>query len=355
VCGPSDGCDDKNPCTIDVCSLDVCLHETSQSPVDDTDDCVDVACDGDVPTITPDDTEDAADPNPPCHTAVCKNGAPIDVFAPANTACGEAPQVCDGNGSCGGCTNDADCGEVGPCADPTCGPGGVCDPGLLPRGTFVDDETGNCKTAICTGQSAVPNVQYAPTDLPPPMTCAEGSCSPGGPQFEEANDGTPCTVAAFTGVCDGNGTGDAACVQCEAQNDCADEAAGGRCFEQAGVCGCALPGDCQGTWRNGPVCIGAVGGGACGCQVAGDCSSNMHGDVCVGQKCGCLDAGDCVGARLGSTCFAALDRCGCEDDAHCTTSMRGFQCLADGGCGCLSNADCSVGTSCSLQLQVCSG
>lgn len=355
-CSAHVDCDDENPCTIDVCSDGACVNEASGTdPVDDPDDCVDIACAGDVPAYQPDDTEVAAHPNPPCHTAVCQGGVAVDVFAAVNTPCGEAPLVCDGEGACTGCTVDADCaGAEGPCSAPTCLGSGVCDPGILEQGTVVDDPVGNCRTAVCTGASSTPNLAYTPDDLPPPMTCAEVSCTQEGPRIQEANDGTPCTVGDLVGVCNGSQVGDAACVQCEDQGDCQLQPGGGRCTGES-VCGCAFAGDCQGYWRAGAACIPSAGADVCGCNVAADCNGNMHGDACVGDACGCVNADDCVGSELGATCVAGEARCGCSDDAECTTSELGRDCLAgDLRCGCDTDEDCGgLGGTCVVALGIC--
>jgi hypothetical protein len=354
-CESHAACDDANPCTIDVCSEGACVNEASETqPEDALDDCVDVTCAGDVPTVTPDDTEDAADPSPPCLTAVCEGGVPKPVHAAAGTSCGAPPLACDGEGSCVGCSSDGDCAVGGPCATAACGADGVCDVTLLEQGTVVPDEEGNCAAATCTGQSPQPTPTYDPDDLPPPMTCAEIECAPGGPRVREANDGVPCTVGDFEGVCSGNGTGDGACVQCEDQNDCELQPAGGRCNNGSGVCGCSFGGDCQGYWRDGSSCLdGAGADDVCGCSVASHCTGNMHGHVCVGERCGCLDDGDCAGAELGSSCSAVTQTCGCAVDADCTGSDLGSDCLPDGRCGCDAEADCGIGQDCQQPFGFC--
>ncbi len=354
-CRQNIDCDDANPCTIDVCSDGDCVNEaTGTVPEDATDDCVDIRCDGAEPTAVADDTEDAADPAPPCHTATCSNGLPMSAYAPVDTPCGEAPLACDGEGACTGCEGDVDCGVVQGCAIPECSADGVCDPGLLVAGTVVPDPEGNCRVRQCSGQSGVANEVLASDDPPPDVTCGVGTCLAGStPYVQPAPQGTACAVGLFVGRCSGGTTGDAACVECSTQGDCDFAPEGGRCFADADACGCSGAGDCEEPWRLGPSCMLVAGEPRCGCSAPGDCTASIHGAVCVDQACGCTNSDQCLDAGSGPECDLSTNRCRCILDAQCAGSLLGEICIGDDHCGCVGEADCPAGSNCDQTLGYC--
>jgi hypothetical protein len=339
-------CDDDNLCTADLCVDDLCFHEAIAAPQDDLTDCINVACNGDIETITADDFEDPPDPSPPCRTAVCSGGVPMNVDAEAGTSCGDPPLECDGDGECIGCISAEECGEETECASPLCGGDGVCDPGLVDEGTEVADPAGNCVRLECSGTSATPMQITDGTDTPADATCGTGFCSGSTPMQQPDNQGTPCSVGGFDGVCRGQQmTGDAACVQCVDEQQCDRALEGQECLEGDGnVCGCNGGADCEEPWRAGERCLPVAGPDRCGCAIASDCEGNGHGDDCLGDgTCGCNLDEDCMDAALGQLCIGT--QCGCNSAADCAGSPIGDACV-DGQCGCAVENDCTLSQNC---------
>ena len=87
-------CDDKNPCTDDVCTAGACSN-----PANDD--------------LMPSDGN-------PCTVDTCKGGVASHANAAAGTTCA-ANKICNASGECM-CTKDFQCGAPMGCITPTCDP-----------------------------------------------------------------------------------------------------------------------------------------------------------------------------------------------------------------------------------------
>ncbi|MGE0791031.1 MAG: hypothetical protein AB7S26_35495 [Sandaracinaceae bacterium] len=225
----------------------------------------------------------------------CEPSAPR---APGS-ACGDEGFVCDGSGTCVGCTDGESCHTENPCAvgvwscfdaaGPTCailehraagtpcGTSGACN-----AGGFCEecvDPPHACDTGVaCTrGEVRCEGPMGAPECVPVPSPVGE-RCG-----------------ATGRGRCDGSG----ACVECAgspAETACGDD------FDDDcdGLIDCADP-DCMGgICDDGVFCNGA--------------------DTCSGGSCGDHAGDPCGGA---GTCDEAAGTCTCASDADCPAETRG--------------------------------
>ncbi|TNF32421.1 MAG: hypothetical protein EP329_10250 [Deltaproteobacteria bacterium] len=219
----SDCADDADPCTVKTCTAGVCGQEPGNAGAEcrAAVDACDVAesCDG------------------------LSAGCPVDAFAGAGTACGDATETtcdhadtCDGAGACldnlepdttvcradaGDCDVAETCDGLGACpadafepggtacgdatettcdhAD-TCDGAGACLDNLAPNTTVCRADAGSCDVAeTCDGLGACPADAFEPNGTPCPNgsfcdgaeTCAGGVCT---------DQADPCT--AGVSVCD---------------------------------------------------------------------------------------------------------------------------------------------------------
>ena len=206
ACDNTPPCDDGNPCTLDACVNDVCVHTPAPAGnacslpngmpgvCDGAGNCIESECTGSPP----------CDDGNPCTVDECVNGVCIHTPALAGSVCSlpnGMPGVCDGTGNCieSECTGTPPCDDGNPCTIDVC-VNGVCvhTPALagsacsLPNGMpGVCDGTGNCIESGCTGTP--------PCDDGNPCTideCVNGICV-----YTPAPAGTPCS----SGTCDGQG------------------------------------------------------------------------------------------------------------------------------------------------------
>jgi hypothetical protein len=273
---PAD-CDDKNPCTTDLCDPAAgCLHTPSKAPCDDGDPCTQQdfclsgLCTGD-PLPCVDGlpcTADACDPDLGCVHPPLPDGLPCDDGQPCTLTDRCAAGVCRGSQT-------------------------PCDDGLA------------CTLDICQPTGCL--------HLPPPGTCATpAGCIPVGAHPDDA----PCLICASTASL----TPDPALEGAACPDDgipCTTD----RCT--AGVCAHVdQPGFCH---RSDQTCVPAgellspclvcKGGGVAQPAPAGSpCDS---GDPCSGGDI-CTATGACVGADQG--CCTTLEQAVCGADLSGDTS-----------------------------------
>ncbi len=212
-------CDDGNPCTDDLCSVNLgCSHVVNTAPCDDGnactvgDTCGEGACQpGTAPLDCDDDnvcTDDSCDPESGCQHAA--NTAPCD----DGNFC-TASDLCEG----GKCTSKepVDCDDDNVCTTDLCSPltGCVHIKNGLPCTDGNACTVGDlCVDGACVGQLPLPCNDGNP--------CTDDSCDPdSGCQFEAnslpCDDGNVCSVddTCFQGWCKGTGT-----LECDDGNVC---------------------------------------------------------------------------------------------------------------------------------------
>ena len=313
-------CEDQNPCTTDSCDpLLGCHHAPVAAACDDGNECTtgdhcsDGQCLYDAVAPCNDDnvcTTDSCDPKSGCLHVL--NEAPCD-----------DGDVCTLSDHChlGQCINSGmlNCNDSNPCTDDACTPGAGC--AHTPNAALCDD--GN----ECTSVDA----------------CADGSCAGGQPL--DCDDSNPCTAD----LCD-PATG---CVNqpleivCDDDNPCTadDQCQAGTCEGTPVVCddnnpctddSCKQPGGCEYV-PNEEECPG----GNC---VAGvcvpDCVPNCFGKECGTDGCS-GSCGDC--AEVPNTGCGPAFTCEfipCVSDAQC--AQHGMVCNAgEGHCvECMQDAEC---------------
>ncbi|MFT3766966.1 MAG: hypothetical protein QM820_15825 [Minicystis sp.] len=269
-------------------------------------DCKKRVCDGAGSTKLVNDDSDVLDDGNGCTSNVCVSGVPRHPMIDAGTSCGEG-KVCDGMGSCVGCTAAAQCGGQA-CVNNTCVPASCVDL----KKDF--DETG----IDCGGPACTPCVSGGACLVA--SDCASGVCG-GAPKT--------CLVATCAdGVKNGG----------ETDTDC-----GGGCAARcAPGAGCHVDGDCAGGACSGSVCLpscndGVRNGNETGLDCGGACPPCALGD-------GCLFDVDCAeGLCRGGLCVPAT----CADGKHGALET-------DVDCGGLC-APCSPGKACAAGSDCASG
>ena len=359
VCKPGAAvaCDDKNPCTTDLCDAKLgCTYVANTA-----------SCDADSSACTVGDT---------CQGKVCLGGAkkPCDDAEPCTAdGCNPATGLCttDGAPLAGKpCDDGSLCTEGDVCAAGTCASGKskVCNDGnpctddscdakngcVYPANTSPCDDGNACTQAdvcagsVCAGKSLNPQV-----DCNDGQVCTADGCDPKlgcihGPNQVGCDDGNPCTQGDL----------------------CANKA----CAAGSNVCGCQKDADCA-AQEDGDLCNGTL---YCdttkvpyGCKVKAATVVSCDGSkdtacsttICDGKtgKCGPVAAPDGKGCDAdgsvcssGDACLAGVCKPGawinCEDNQVCTDDS----CDPKLGCLHVANAGpcdadgsvCTVGDGC---------
>jgi len=257
------GCDDFNPCTVEVCDAKLgCLHKPDDGKAcDDGDKCT---------------AKDA------CKGGKCSalSGAACDDGNPCTTDGCAALSGCFHNATSGTCDDGNPCTAGDLCSGSTCvgKAGAVCDDGESCTVDACDAKMGCSFTPVMAG-SCEDGSPCTSQDV-----CKDGKCAAG--NIKACSDSEPCTqdgcdnktgLCTFTPVADGKG-------KCEDGNLCT---IGDLCLK--GTCSAGTPRDCS----DGNACT------ADGCDpVTGDCFQLplQNGTVCDdGDKCTTQDA--CLQAK----------------------------------------------------------
>jgi len=262
-------------------------------------------------------------------TSTCQAGACVCSGTGATDTCILADAgYCRGNGTCGDCANDGQCGTGYTCLNTrcvrTCADDAACGTGYYCRAdaprictACSETEAAHCGTtaspagcAVCSG--ATP-------------TCSDGACV--------------CTSDSSCGA--GKYCSGGACVSCSVTDAT-------RCGTTSAPAGCN-------------VCSGAMG--ACSAGVC-TCGGGGATDTCVLANAGVCSGGACTGCTSSTPCGAGrycgpagrCVSCGATDAAHCgsaATAAGCVQCSAPlnacfgGACVCGSDASCGDGKFCS--------
>lgn len=392
-CVVTSDCDDKNPCSLDICDTGKCVWTTAPdgNAKDQTDgDCSKTVCKSGAASVVTDDG-DTPDDDEQCTLDTCSNGVPSNTPVVENTPCviGTGAGQCK-SGKClilctaataasqcndnNGCTDDA----CVPCNLPECAGQGVCkNQGLSGIPTpGASQKTGDCHERQCVegkDTDAIDNFD-APVDG---NECTEDVCKNGEPANPPVTAGTTCSSAGGK-LCDGAG----ACVECVKDLDC-DPTSTNTCVIPAcksGSCsstfmpaGTPLPasqqtsGDCRQI-----VCNGS--GSPTYQEDLSDVEDDLNActdDKCIGTTpthaklptgtpCGsggqiCSSSGTCCAptscSQAGKTCGTMSD--GCGTTLNCGTCSGTQTCTSAGQC--CTPKTCVSGVSCGSQTNGCGG
>ena len=292
-------CDDKNPCTADLCDPKQGCVTSPQSgaacddgdPCTTGDSCAAGACKG---------SGQSCDDANPCTVDACQGGKCL--FTPKTGSCDDG-SVCTTGDSCisGNCigAGKVNCDDASPCTSEACDPklgcqykpatGASCDDG---NACTAPD---SCNAGKCIGTAKVCDDKNPCTsDL---CDAATGGCAAVPKPGIACDDGSLCTtldVCQGNGICSGNPS-----VLCDDGNACTNDA----CVAATGLC--------SHTPNTAP------------------CSD---GQVCTKEQCA---AGSCVASPAPGT--------KCDDGNLCTTSDV---CGADGSTCAGTPASCDDGIAC---------
>lgn len=354
VCQPGApvDCDDDEPCTIDTCGDEGCVHAAASGPCDDGDICTSVdACraDGTCGGVP----RDCSGLDGPCSVGDC-DGETGDCKAttlPDATACDDGDLCTSGeiclSGACLGTSTD--CSQLdGPCVAGLCDPQtGGCISELQPNGHVCDDAN------PCTAGDR----------------CLSGQCAPKGPVV--CDDGDPCNG---TETCD---SGDGGCkagkpIVCDDKNPCNGVET---CNPVTATCQGGFPpfcddGDaCNGLETCDVFSGGCLAGSAPGCDDGNACNGVETCDTVLGclkgkaQKCDDLNPCTLDTCDAVAGCVHTLNpACGCSITADCAAKDTPGAC--DGSLVCISGlcqvdpttvVSCSTAGDTACEKTVCSG
>ena len=291
-------CDDKNPCTQDLCDAkktlegkDGCIHNPTQAPCDadgnqctSNDQCKNGVC-------TPGKAKDCDDKNP-CTKDVClpasgctqtdDDGAPCDDDNPCTQS-----DLCKQGGCEPGIAKKCKSGD--PCVLAACDIStGKCKFKPIPDGVPCNDGTACTKADSCLGGTCLGKV----VDCDDGSKCTDDSCDSKtgckhSPNTNPCNDGNACTDA--DGCKGGKCAGTAKVIKddCNDGNPCTKDGCnvktGCTYDDQKGNCSDANPCTTDDTCKDG-TCKG--GKNTCQCEADKDCNAFEDGDLCNGTlKC----------------------------------------------------------------------
>lgn len=340
ACRPESCPGTDTECSTRTCKANACATtsaaEGTALKAQKAGDCKQDQCDGAGAVASVADDTDKPDDGNPCTVDGCKAGAVTSEPAPKGTKCG-ASLLCDGAGSCVGCTAPSECpGTDTECQTRTC-VANKCGFSNAASGTVVSTQVpGDCMKSQCDGAGKVQAV-VDNTDVPnDSKQCTGDVCTAGTPSNPPLASGTACTQGGGL-VCNGAGT----CVQCVTAATCpgTDTACRTRTCN-ANMCGFAF----------------AAAGTVTATQTTGDCKENQ-----------CDGAGNIVGAAANGD--VPVDGNQCTDDV-CTKGVAsnpptasGTACAQGGGtlCNgagtcvqCITAATCP-GADTECQTRTCTG
>ena len=315
TCTTNADCNDTNACTTDTCDTATgkCSYaNVTDGPVpgenDTKADCKTQRCvDGKETTVEADD--EVPDDGNPCTTDTCSGGQAQHADVAQGTECGTAngaTLICDGMGSCVGCTMDSECTDPGECKTRTCDAANTCQFGNEP-------EHEPCSTGVCNGNGAcIGCVDDSDCGTTQNGICTNNKCvnhcndnAKNGNETDVDCGGFCPTKCADTKTCNVNG-------------DCASN----RCTN--GICT-----SCNDNAKNGSE-TDVDCGGFCSTKCADTKTCTVNGD-CASNRC---TAGICT------SCNDTVKN-GNETDVDCGGSCT-TKCAA--GKACVAGTDCTSGT-----------
>jgi hypothetical protein len=327
--GPSgclQSCDDGNPCTVDTCSVGVCVHSSSPAGTS----CADA---------------DACNGAEKCDGAGhCQAGTPVVCTAldQCHTVgtCDAATGLCSNPAKPNGtaCDDANSCTKVDVCTNGVCGGTAyTCNDGLDCTADSCNGD-GRCTFAVIAGNCLLGGVCYASAATNPDNQCEQ--CAPETSQGEwtpksagtSCNDGNACTK---DDACDGASACAGTAYTCNDNLACtADSCNGeGTCSFAIVAGSCAIDNACYAAGATNPAnqcqaCAPDVSAVAWTNKSAGttcnDGNACTKGDVC--------NAGTCAGAAYS-----------CDDGLACTADS----CNGDGTCNhAIASGSCAIGGAC---------
>jgi len=374
-------CDDGNPCTVaDTCKASACVgfavdckcqEDADCDALDDGNPCTGtLVCNQDalpylcqvdaatVVTCPPPDGPDAF-----CQAAVCSPDTGKCAVVPDHEgmACNDG-DACSVGEACtlGVCTGGvpANCNDGNPCTDDSCLPGDGC--AHVPNALPCQDGDACTLGDLCSAGACAPGTA---ADCDDSNQCTDDSCDPKSGCKHTANaaacdDGNDCTTGDHCagGLCSSDAT-----LACDDLNPCTDDSClpGGGCKHAPNKAPCSDQNAC--------TINDACSGGLCapGISLACNDGNPCTDDVCD-QQFGCLHQPNALPCDDGNACTTG-DKCkagaclgpaapDCDDGNVCTTDG----CSPGQGClHTLNSAPCDDGNSCTLkdvcQLGVCTG
>ncbi len=364
------GCDDKVPCTKDVCTSDgTCVHIANAALCDDGTACTDDLCGGGGCIHLASAVTCESDGNL-CTEDLCGGGACVHV---ANALACDDGNICTVGDACGSgvCAGSAlDCNDQNVCTDDSCAPGLGC----VHNANTQPCSDGNACTLgdVCSSSVCIPGTPTACSDDNPctPDGCDpnSGACSHGPDTCDDGNactddacglvigcvhlpntstctDGSACTIGD---VCAGGACLPGAPTSCDDGNACTSDS----CDPGSGVCSYSAMGCDDGNACTSDSC--ANPGGCAWLPIDGTCTDNnlcTTGDVCtagfctIGGQVNCDDGSVCTI----DSCDPATGACNhlaqgasCSDNNACTD---GDNCVA-GSCQPGSLVDCNDDNAC---------
>jgi hypothetical protein len=344
-CQSAADCNDMNPCTTDTCNQGsgTCSHAPvadGSPPIGYTDtvkDCKTDQCMSGMVQAVADDSDVPASGNP-CVTNSCANAVVVMTNVMSGQSCG-TNQMCDGMGTCVGCTTKSDCMTPGACQSVAC-TNRKCVISNDPTGTACT--AGGGKVCSATGTCVACNTG---------ADCASGTCTNN--MCTLAANGSPCTSAAqcTNGHCASGFCCDTDCTaNCMA---CAKSFTGtmnGKCAlvtagttAPAGQCTASPPCGNTGKCAGFGVCQVAPTSTACGDQTCTNGTETPAG-TCDGMgKCQqtpvSCNGYACSGTACGTTCSGPTQ---CEQPAY--TCDANNHCLFSAGQPCTMGTQCASGT-----------
>jgi cysteine-rich repeat protein len=290
-------CDDKNPCTNDLCvPKQGCFHQPNADPCDDGsictagDLCKGGNCVAGAPIVCDDDNL--------CTDDVCAAATGCK-FTPNTAACDDGNACTLGEACLGGKCQGAgvlSCDDSNPCTADSCIPSEGCHHAPVPGACNDSDactKGDHCDAGLCAG---------APVSCEDGNVCTDDACDPQQgcghtPNQAACDDGNACTTGdhCAAGKCSGEGA-----LQCDDANPCTKDS-------------CAPGGGCSHLPLEGPC---------------NDLEACTTGDTCQAGKCvglaplDCDDGNTCTKDSCGANgCIhEPLTQTACDDSNQCTTT-----------------------------------
>ena len=342
--GTAKDCNDQNPCTNDGCNAatGLCESTPNAAPCNDGNACTagdacanshcvgtPIACNDKNPC-----TDDMCDPQTGC--VLTPNTMPCN----DNNACTEG-DVCAA-GTCAGMMTKS-CNDNNACTNDSCDPAVGC---VNTANAAACDDGNACTQNDTCSQKACAGVAYACNDS---NICTSDSCNPASGCVFAANnlpcnDGNACTQ---NDLCSGGacaGTATAPAVLCSDGNPCTNDSCDPKlgCMHANNTAACDDGNGCT----VGDVCQSGIcksGTNTCGCNQDGDCAGQEDGNLCNGTLY-------CNKSALPYHCVVnplTVVSCNTSGDNACRNTVCN---TATGQCGYVNQAN---GKACNADGSVC--
>jgi hypothetical protein len=326
--GPSgclQSCDDGNPCTIDACSVGVCVHSSSPAGTS----CADSnACNG----------AEKCDGAGHCQTGtpvVCAALDQCHAVGVCNTATGLCSNPAKPNGTV---CNDANlCTKTDVCTAGVCGGTAyTCNDGLACTTDSCNGD-GTCTFAVMADNCLVGGVCYANAATNPANQCEQ--CTPATSQTAwspksagtACNDDHPCTSGD---ACNGVGACVGTAYSCNDNLDCTvDSCNGDGTCSHTIAAGCVINGACYAADATNPAnqcqaCTPSTSATSWTAKSTGTACND--GNACTSHDI--CNAGVCAGTAYSCDDGLACTADSCNGDGTCSHTITAGNCVINGAC-----------------------